>query len=50
MHDDDLDPAMRLSAALDRIALQVTAPDPVAIDIAVRLDNLIAQLREALEA
>ena len=46
---DDNDPAARLAAALDRIALQVTAPDPVAIDVAARLDSLITQLRDALE-
>jgi len=41
--------AERLEAALARIARQADAPDPVATEIAARLDSLIAQLRSALE-
>jgi len=41
--------AERLEAALARMARQADAPDPVATEIAVRLDSLIAQLRSALE-
>ena len=43
-------PAARLQAALERIAAQAMTPDPVATEIAARLDGLIAQLREALDA
>jgi hypothetical protein len=42
-------PAERLEAALARIARQASAPDPVAAEVAARLDSLIAQLRSALE-
>ncbi len=42
-------PAERLEAALARIARQANAPDPVASEVAARLDGLIAQLRTALE-
>ena len=42
-------PAERLEAALARIARQANAPDPVATEVAARLDGLIAQLRSALE-
>lgn len=42
-------PAERLEAALARIAQQANAPDPVAAEVAARLDGLIAQLRSALE-
>jgi len=42
-------PAERLEAALARIARQASAPDPVATEVAARLDSLIAQLRSALE-
>ncbi len=42
-------PAERLEAALARIARQASAPDPVAAEVAARLDGLIAQLRSALE-
>ena len=42
-------PAERLEAALARIAQQANAPDPVAAEVAARLDSLIAQLRSALE-
>ena len=49
MPDTDI-PTARLQAALDRIAAQATAPDPVAAEVAARLDSLIAQLREALDA
>lgn len=41
--------AERLEAALARIAQQANAPDPVATEVAARLDGLIAQLRSALE-
>lgn len=50
--DDDTQPAQaaeRLEAALTRIARQANAADPVATEIAARLDSLIAQLRTALE-
>ena len=50
--DDDTDlihPAERLEAALARIALQASAPDPVAVEVAARLDSLIAELRSALD-
>lgn len=43
-------PAERLDAALTRIAQRAAAPDPVATEVAARLDSLIAQLRSALEA
>lgn len=43
------DAAERLEAALARIARQANAPDPVATEIAARLESLIAQLRIALE-
>lgn len=49
MPDTD-SPAARLQAALDRIAAQAGAPDIVAAELAARLDGLIAQLREALDA
>lgn len=49
MSDTDT-PAARLQAALERIAAHTTAPDPVATEIAARLDSLIAQLRDALNA
>ncbi len=42
-------PAERLEAALARIARQANAPDPVATEIAARLERLIAQLRAVLE-
>ncbi len=42
-------PTERLEAALARIARQANAPDPVATEIAARLERLIAQLRAALE-
>jgi len=45
-----LHPAERLEAALSRIAAQADAPDPVATEVAARLDSLIAQLRAAVEA
>ena len=43
-------PAARLQVALERIAAQTAAPDPVAAEVAARLDSLIAQLRDALDA
>ena len=42
-------PAERLDAALARSPRQANAPDPVAAEVAARLDGLIAQLRNALE-
>ena len=42
-------PAERLAAALARISQRTSAPDPVATEVAARLDILIAQLRTALE-
>ena len=38
----------RLEAALERIATRFDAPDPIATEVAARLDNIIATLREAL--
>lgn len=38
----------RLEAALDRIAKVLDAPDPVAVEVAERLDRMIASLRDAL--
>jgi hypothetical protein len=38
----------RLEAALERIAKVIDAPDPVAAEVAARLDRIIATLREAL--
>lgn len=38
----------RLEAALERIAHILDAPDPVAAEVAARLDRIIATLREAL--
>lgn len=43
-------PAQRLEAALARIAHHATAPDPVATEVAARLDTLIARLRTTLDA
>lgn len=42
-------PAERIEAALARIAAQADAPDPIATEVAARLDGLIVQLRTALE-
>lgn len=42
-------PEDRLEAALERIAKVVDSPDPVAAEVAARLDRIIATLREALE-
>lgn len=50
MPEDDTTPVARIAAALDRIAAQVAAPDPVATEVAARLDSLIGQLRDALES
>lgn len=50
--DDQLNtahPAERIEAALARIAQHTLAPDPVATEVAARLDSLIAQLRVALK-
>ncbi len=41
-------PEDRLEAALERIAKIVDAPDPVAAEVAARLDQIIATLRDAL--
>ena len=38
----------RLEAALERIAKRIDAPDPVATEVAARLDRIIATLREAV--
>ena len=43
------EPEDRLEAALERIAKHVEAPDPIATEIATRLDTVIATLRDALE-
>ena len=46
----DDDPLMtRLEQALDRIASGVDRPDPVAREVAARLDTMIARLRTGLE-
>ena len=42
-------PVERIEAALARIARHVQAPDPVATEVAARLDSLITQLRSALD-
>ena len=42
-------PAERIEAALSRIAQQAQAPDPVATEMAARLDSLIADLRKTLD-
>jgi hypothetical protein len=38
----------RLESALERIAKQVEQPDPVASEVAARLDDMIARLRAGL--
>ncbi len=43
--DESLD---RLEAALERIAARVEQADPVAIEVAGRLDDVIARLRAGL--
>lgn len=45
---EDETPEDRLEAALDRIAKVLEAPDPVATEVAERLDRIIASLRNAL--
>ena len=45
---EDETPEDRLEAALDRIARVLDAPDPVAAEVAERLDRIIASLRQAL--
>lgn len=45
---DAVPPEDRLEAALERIAKRIEAPDPVAPEVAARLDDMIATLREAL--
>lgn len=44
--DDQMD---RLERALERIASRVEQPDPVAAEVASRLDQVIARLRDGLE-
>ncbi len=44
--DDSMD---RLERALSRIAESVERPDPVAAEVAQRLDRMIAKLRAGLE-
>ena len=41
-------PEDRLEAALDRIAKVIEAPDPVATEVADRLDRIITSLKDAL--
>ena len=45
--DDEL--MNRLETALDRIAYGLEKPDPVAAEVAARLDQVIARLRDGLE-
>lgn len=47
MAEDEV-PEDRLEAALDRIAKVLEAPDPVATEVAERLDRIIASLRDTL--
>lgn len=47
IEDDALD---RIEAALERIARHVEQPDPVAAEVAARLDHIIARLRDGLAA
>src|SRR4051794_18667447 len=47
MQEDDT-PEDRLEAALERIAQHLQLPDPIATDVAARLDGIIATLRQAL--
>ena len=47
MEEEDT-PEDRLEAALERIAKHIEAPDPVATEVAARLDQIIATLRQAL--
>lgn len=47
---DDEDSVDRLERALERIAGKVEQPDPVAAEVAARLDGVIARLRAGLEA
>ena len=46
--DDEL--INRIDTALERIARGVEKPDPVAAEVAARLDKMIARLRDGLEA
>ena len=46
--ETDETPEDRLEVALERIAKVVEAPDPVATEVADRLDRVISTLREAL--
>ena len=45
---EDETPEDRLEAALDRISKVLDAPDPVATEVAERLDRIIASVRDAL--
>ncbi len=45
---EDETPEDRLERALTRIAEVIDAPDPVATEVAERLDRIIASLRNAL--
>ena len=45
---EDETPEDRLEAALDRIAKVLDTPDPVATEVAERLDRIIASVRDAL--
>ncbi len=47
--DTDDTPEARLEAALERIARHVAAPDPIAAEVAARLDGIITTLRSALD-
>ena len=46
--EQEQEPEDRLEAALERIAKHIEAPDPVAAELAGRLDQIIATLRQAL--
>lgn len=48
MAQDD-DSVERLERALERIAKRVEQPDPVAAEVAARLDATIARVRAGLE-
>lgn len=46
--EDEQTPEDRLEAALERIAKHIDTSDPVAADVAARLDHVIDTLRQAL--
>ena len=46
--EEENSPEDRLEAALERIAKHIEAPDPIATEVAARLDHIIATLRQAL--